>query len=232
MKFPIYLDYSATTPVDPRVAQKMIPYLTEHFGNAASRSHAYGWESEKAVEEAREHVAALLNADPREIVWTSGATEGNNLAIKGAANFYKSKGRHIITSTIEHHAVLHTCRDLEKQGWSITWLPVSSDGLINPEDVRRAIRPNGETVLITIMHANNEIGTIQPVAEIGAVCRKAARRRAEGDESELVVTPDVVTELLGAPRFLDEEVLRAEGIEDLAPYAVEPGGPLQDDLFV
>ncbi len=169
MKFPIYLDYSATTPVDPRVAQKMIPYLTEHFGNAASRSHAYGWESEKAVEEAREHVAALLNADPREIVWTSGATEGNNLAIKGAANFYKSKGKHIITVKTEHKSVLDTVRELERQGFTATYLDPNADGLITIEQLQAAIQT--DTVLVSVMMVNNEIGVIQPVAEIGELCR-------------------------------------------------------------
>ncbi len=169
MKFPIYLDYSATTPVDPRVAQKMIPYLTEHFGNAASRSHACGWESEKAVEEARGHVAALLNADPREIVWTSGATEGNNLAIKGAANFYKSKGKHIITVKTEHKAVLDTVRELERQGFTATYLDPRDDGLITIEQLQAAIRP--DTVLVSVMMVNNEIGLIQPIAEIGELCR-------------------------------------------------------------
>ena len=169
MKFPIYLDYSATTPVDPRVAQKMIPYLTEHFGNAASRSHAYGWEAEKAVEEARGQVAALINADPREIVWTSGATEGNNLAIKGAANFYKSKGKHIITVKTEHKAVLDTVRELERQGFSATYLDPAPNGLITIEQLQAALRP--DTVLVSVMMVNNEIGVIQPVAAIGELCR-------------------------------------------------------------
>ncbi|HMH17410.1 MAG TPA: IscS subfamily cysteine desulfurase [Burkholderiales bacterium] len=169
MKFPIYLDYSATTPVDPRVAQKMIPFLTEQFGNAASRSHAYGWEAEKAVEEAREHVAALLNADPKEIIWTSGATEGNNLAIKGAANFYKGKGKHIITMKTEHKAVLDTVRELERQGFEATYLDPQQDGLLDLEKFKAAIRP--DTVLVSVMMVNNEIGVIQPIAEIGEICR-------------------------------------------------------------
>jgi cysteine desulfurase len=169
MKFPIYLDYSATTPVDPRVAQKMIPFLTEQFGNPASRSHAYGWEAEKAVEEAREHVAALLNADSREIVWTSGATEGNNLAIKGAANFYKGKGKHIITMKTEHKAVLDTVRELERQGFEATYLDPEQDGLLDLEKFKAAIRP--DTVLVSVMMVNNEIGVIQPIAEIGEMCR-------------------------------------------------------------
>ena len=169
MKFPIYLDYSATTPVDPRVAQKMIPFLTEQFGNAASRSHAFGWEAEKAVEEAREHVAALLNADPKEIIWTSGATEGNNLAIKGAANFYKGKGKHIVTMKTEHKAVLDTVRELERQGFEATYLDPEQNGLLDLEKFKAALRP--DTVLASVMMVNNEIGVIQPIAEIGEICR-------------------------------------------------------------
>ncbi len=169
MKFPIYLDYSATTPVDPRVAQKMIPYLTEQFGNPASRSHAFGWEAEKAVEEAREHVAALLNADPKEIVWTSGATEGDNLAIKGAANFYKGKGKHIVTVKTEHKAVLDTVRELERQGFEATYLQPEQNGILDLEKFKAAIRP--DTILVSVMMVNNEIGVIQPVAEIGEICR-------------------------------------------------------------
>jgi cysteine desulfurase len=169
MKYPIYLDYSATTPVDPRVAAKMIPYLTEHFGNPASRSHAYGWKAEEAVEEARGHVAALLGADPREIIWTSGATEGNNLAIKGAAQFYKTKGKHLITQKTEHKATLDTMRELERQGFECTYLDVEENGLVNVEKFKAAIRP--DTIVASIMMVNNEIGVIQPIAEIGEVCR-------------------------------------------------------------
>jgi len=169
MNYPIYLDYSATTPVDPRVAAKMIPYLTEHFGNPASRSHAYGWKTEEAVEEARGHVAALLGADPREIVWTSGATEGNNLAIKGAAQFYKAKGRHLITQKTEHKATLDTMRELERQGFECTYLDVEENGLVDLEKFKAAIRP--DTILASIMMVNNEIGVIQPIAEIGEICR-------------------------------------------------------------
>jgi cysteine desulfurase len=169
MKLPVYLDYSATTPVDPRVAEKMIPYLTEFFGNAASRSHAFGWKAEEAVEQARAHVAALINADPKEIVWTSGATEGNNLAIKGAANFYKTKGKHIITQKTEHKAVLDTFRELERQGFEATYLEVNENGLIDLNRLKEAIRP--DTILISIMMVNNEIGVIQPVWEIGELCR-------------------------------------------------------------
>jgi cysteine desulfurase len=170
MKLPIYLDYSATTPVDPRVAEKMIPYLTEFFGNAASRSHAFGWQAEGAVEEARAQVAALINADPKEIVWTSGATEGNNLAIKGAAAFYKTKGRHIITQKTEHKAVLDTCRELERQGFEVTYLPVEANGLVSLKEFEAAIRP--DTILASIMMVNNEIGVVQPVWEIAEICKK------------------------------------------------------------
>ena len=169
LKLPIYLDYSATTPVDPRVAQKMIPYLTEIFGNAASRSHAFGWKAEEAVEEARENVAALINADPKEIVWTSGATEGNNLAIKGAANFYKTKGKHLITQKTEHKAVLDTFRELERQGFEATYLEVEPDGIVDIDKLKAAIRP--DTILVSIMMVNNEIGVIHPVWEIAELCR-------------------------------------------------------------
>src|SRR3954466_6302226 len=169
MKKPIYLDYSATTPVDPRVAAKMIPYLTEFFGNAARRSHAFGWKAEEGVEEARESVAALINADPKEIVWTSGATEGNNLAIKGAAQFYKTKGKHLITQKTEHKAVLDTFRELERQGFEATYLEVEPNGLVSLEKFEAAIRP--DTILASIMMVNNEIGVIQPVWEIAELCK-------------------------------------------------------------
>ena len=169
MKLPIYLDYSATTPVDPRVAQKMIPYLTEFFGNPASRSHAFGWKAEEAVEEARANVAALINADPKEIIWTSGATEGNNLAIKGAAHFYKTKGKHIITQKTEHKAVLDTVRELERQGFEATYLEVEENGIVSLEKFKAAIRP--DTILVSIMMVNNEIGVIHPVWEIAEICR-------------------------------------------------------------
>ena len=166
---PIYMDYSATTPVDPRVVDKMVPFLHEQFGNPASRSHSYGWDAEQAVEEARAHVAALLGADPREIVWTSGATEGNNLAIKGAAHFYQGKGRHLVTVKTEHKAVLDTCRELERQGFDVTYLDVREDGLLDLDTVRQALR--ADTILVSAMLANNETGVIQPVTEIGALCR-------------------------------------------------------------
>ncbi|HEY9381349.1 MAG TPA: aminotransferase class V-fold PLP-dependent enzyme, partial [Burkholderiales bacterium] len=160
IKFPIYLDYSATTPVDPRVAAKMIPYLTEDFGNPASRSHAYGWTAEKAVEEAREQVAALVNADAKEIVWTSGATESINLAVKGAANFYKSKGKHIVTVKTEHKATLDTVRELERQGFEATYLDVEPNGLVDIDKFKAALRP--DTIVASVMYVNNEIGVIQP----------------------------------------------------------------------
>ncbi|MBG6221135.1 cysteine desulfurase [Janthinobacterium sp. CG_23.4] len=167
--FPIYMDYSSTTPIDPRVADKMIPYLREQFGNPASRSHMYGWTAEKAVEEARGHVAALVNADPREIIWTSGATESNNLAIKGAAQFYKTKGKHIITVKTEHKSVLDAVRELERIGFEATYLEPQDNGLITVEQLAAAVRP--DTTMVSVMLVNNEIGVIQPIDEIGAFCR-------------------------------------------------------------
>ncbi len=167
---PIYLDYSATTPVDPRVVDKMVPWLYDNFGNPASRSHAFGWESEEAVERAREEVAKLVNADPREIVWTSGATESNNLAIKGAANFYQERGKHIVTVKTEHKAVLDTCRELERQGFEVTYLDVKDNGLIDLDTFKAALRP--DTVLVSVMMVNNEIGVIQDVATLGEICRE------------------------------------------------------------
>ena len=168
--FPIYMDYSATNPCDPRVVDAMIPWLREHFGNPASRSHAWGWEAEKAVETAREQVAALINADPREIVWTSGATESNNLALKGAAHFYKTKGKHLITLKTEHKAVLDTMRELERQGFEVTYLDVKEDGLLDLDALKAAIRP--DTILISVLFVNNEIGVIQDIPAIGALCRE------------------------------------------------------------
>jgi cysteine desulfurase len=169
MKLPIYLDYSATTPVDPRVAEKMIPYLTEHFGNPASRSHSFGWKAEEAVEEARADVAALVGCDAKEIVWTSGATESINLALKGAAEFYKTKGKHLITMTVEHKATLDTMRELERRGFEVTYLDPEPDGLLDLGKLEAAIRP--DTILASIMYVNNEIGTIQDVPAIGELCR-------------------------------------------------------------
>ena len=172
MKGTIYFDYAATTPVDPRVAEKMSECLSAEgkFGNPASRSHKYGWEAEEAIEVARRQVADLIGSDPREIVWTSGATESDNLAIKGVAHFYKSRGKHIITSKIEHKAVLDTCRHLERDGFEVTYLDPGQDGLVSPEEVRSAIRE--DTTIVSIMHANNEIGVINDIASIGAICRE------------------------------------------------------------
>ncbi|GAB4465593.1 MAG: IscS subfamily cysteine desulfurase [Burkholderiaceae bacterium] len=169
MKLPIYLDYSSTTPVDPRVVDAMIPWLREHFGNPASRSHAFGWEAEKAVEAAREQVAALVNADPREIIWTSGATESDNLALKGAAHFYKDKGRHLVTVKTEHKAVLDTMRELEREGFEVTYLDVDSNGLLDLAALEAALRP--DTTLVSVMYVNNEIGVIQDIPAIGEMCR-------------------------------------------------------------
>ena len=168
--FPIYLDYGATTPVDPRVVDAMIPWLREHFGNPASRSHAWGWESEAVVEKSREQVAALINADPREIVWTSGATESINLAIKGAAQFYKSRGKHIVTVKTEHKAVLDTVRELERQGFDATYLDVQENGLLDLDRLKDSLRP--DTVLVSVMLVNNEIGVIQDIVAIGNLCRE------------------------------------------------------------
>ncbi|MET0334506.1 MAG: IscS subfamily cysteine desulfurase [Rhizobacter sp.] len=168
--FPIYMDYGATTPCDQRVVDAMIPWLREHFGNPASRSHAWGWEAEAAVEKAREEVAALIGADPREIVWTSGATESNNLALKGAAQFYKTRGKHLITVKTEHKAVLDTTRELERQGFEVTYLDVQEDGLIDLDKLKAAMR--ADTILVSVMFVNNEIGVIQDIPAIGAMCRE------------------------------------------------------------
>ncbi|MDE1554140.1 IscS subfamily cysteine desulfurase [Comamonas aquatica] len=168
--FPIYLDYGATTPCDPRVVDAMIPWLREHFGNAASRSHAWGWEAEEAIEKARTQVAELINADPREIVWTSGATESDNLAIKGAAHFYQGKGKHLITVKTEHKAVLDTMRELERQGFEVTYLDVQENGLLDLDVFKAAIRP--DTILVSVMAVNNEIGVIQDLNTIGNLCRE------------------------------------------------------------
>lgn len=170
VKLPIYMDYHATTPMDPRVLEAMIPYFSGKFGNAASRNHAFGWEAEQAVEGAREQIAKLIGATAKEIIFTSGATESNNLAIKGVAEMYKERGNHIITQATEHKAVLDTCKRLEKYGYRVTYLPVGADGLIDLEDLKRAI--DDKTILVSIMFANNEIGVIQPVAEIGKICHE------------------------------------------------------------
>ena len=170
MKLPIYLDYHATTPADPRVVEAMLPYFTQQFGNAASRNHAFGWEAEEAVENARKQVADLIGASAKEVIFTSGATESNNLAIKGVAEMYREKGNHIITCVTEHKAVIDTCKKLEKQGARVTYLPVQKDGRINLDELRAAI--TDKTILITIMTANNEIGVLQPIAEIGAIAKE------------------------------------------------------------
>ena len=170
IKLPVYMDYHATTPVDPRVLETMLPYFTERFGNAASRNHEFGWTAEEAVENARAQIARLINATPKEIIFTSGATESNNLALKGAAEMYREKGNHIITQVTEHKAILDTCKRLEKYGYEVTYLPVAKDGRIDLDDLRRAI--TAKTILITIMYANNEIGVIQPIQEIGKIAKE------------------------------------------------------------
>src|SRR5271167_4820661 len=170
VKLPVYMDNHATTPVDPRVLEAMLPYFNEKFGNAASRNHAFGWAAEEAVENARAQIARLINATPKEIIFTSGATESNNLAIKGVAEMYREKGNHIITQVTEHKAVLDTCKRLEKYGYEVTYLPVAKDGRIDLDDLRRAITP--KTILISIMYANNEIGVIQPIQEIGKIAKE------------------------------------------------------------
>jgi cysteine desulfurase len=170
MFLPIYLDYSATTPVDPRVVDRMVPWLGQNFGNPASRSHAYGWAAEEAVEEAREHVAALVGCDPKEIVWTSGATESINLAVKGAAHFYKERGKHLITVKTEHKATLDTMRELEREGFEVTYLDVREDGLIDMDALKAALRP--DTILLSVMYVNNEIGVIQDIPALGELCRE------------------------------------------------------------
>ncbi len=169
MQLPIYLDYSATTPVDPRVVDAMVPWLRQNFGNPASRSHTFGWDAEKAVEHAREQVAALVNCDPREMIWTSGATESINLALKGAAHFYKDKGKHLVTVKTEHKAMLDTMRELEREGFEVTYLDVDSNGLLDLGKFEAALRP--DTILVSVMFVNNEIGVIQDIPAIGEICR-------------------------------------------------------------
>ncbi|MEN2474335.1 MULTISPECIES: IscS subfamily cysteine desulfurase [Burkholderia] len=211
LHLPIYMDYSATTPVDPRVVDKMVPYLREQFGNPASRSHAYGWDAERAVEEAREQVAALVNADPREIIWTSGATESDNLAIKGAANFYKGKGKHIITVKTEHKAVLDTCRELERDGFEVTYLDVKDDGLIDLDVLKAALRP--DTILVSVMHVNNEIGVIQDIETIGEICReKGIIFHVDAAQSTGKVTIDLATLKVDLMSFSAHKTYGPKGI--------------------
>jgi cysteine desulfurase len=209
LKLPIYLDYSATTPVDPRVADKMIPYLVEKFGNPASRSHAFGWETEAAVEEAREEVAKLVNADAKEIVWTSGATESNNLALKGAAQFYAGKGKHLVTVKTEHKAVLDTCRDLERLGFEVTYLDVQDNGLLDLEVFKAALRP--DTIVVSVMMVNNEIGVIQPIAEIGEICRaKGIIFHVDAAQATGKVVIDLATLESRSDEFFGTQDLRPE----------------------
>ena len=211
VKLPIYMDNHATTPMDPRVLQAMLPYFTEKFGNAASRNHAFGWAGEEAVETARQQIAALINATPKEIIFTSGATESDNLMIKGVAEMYREKGNHIITQAIEHKAVLDTCKRLEKEGYEVTYLAVGEDGRVDPEEVRKAIRPT--TILITIMYANNEIGIINPMAEIGKIAK----------EHGIILAVDGVQAVGKIPRRRPERQHRPAGDhrpQDLGPKGV------------
>ena len=213
MKLPLYLDYSATTPVDPRVAKLMCDCLTQegNFGNPASRSHVYGWQAEEAVENARRQVADLINADPREIVWTSGATESDNLAIKGVAHFYHKKGKHIITSKIEHKAVLDTCRQLEREGFEVTYLEPSIEGLISPEQVAEAMRE--DTILVSLMHVNNEIGVVTDIAAIGEITRaQKVLFHVDAAQSAGKITIDVETAKVDLMSFSAHKVYGPKGI--------------------
>ena len=213
VKTPIYLDYSATTPIDERVAAKMAEYLTinDQFGNPASRSHAFGWQAEEAVDEARKHVAELVNADPREIIWTSGATESDNLAIKGAAHFYKKKGNHIITVKTEHKAVLDTCRQLEREGFEVTYLDPEETGLVDLDKFRAATRD--DTILASVMHENNEIGVIQDIASIGEICReKGVIFHVDAAQSPGKVEIDLSTLKVDLMSFCAHKVYGPKGI--------------------
>lgn len=170
MKLPIYMDYNATTPVDPQVVEAMLPYLRDRFGNAASRNHEFGWVAEEAVENAREQIARVIGASAKEVIWTSGATEANNIAIKGVAGMYRDKGNHIISQVIEHKAVIDPCKYLEQNGYDVTFLPVDKNGQVSAEQIREAM--TDKTILVSVMHANNEIGTINPIKEIGRLCKE------------------------------------------------------------
>ncbi|MBR1818550.1 MAG: IscS subfamily cysteine desulfurase [Neisseriaceae bacterium] len=211
MKTPIYLDYAATTPVDKRVAEKMIPYLCEQFGNPASSSHSFGWNAEEAVENARAEIAALINADPREIIFTSGATESDNLAIKGAAHFYQSKGKHIITVKTEHKAVLDTCRELEREGFEVSYLGVKENGLLDLDELKDAIR--SDTILVSVMSVNNEIGVIQDIDLIGKICReKGVLFHTDAAQAAGKMTLDVQTQHIDLMSLSAHKIYGPKGV--------------------
>jgi len=211
LKFPIYLDYHATTPVDERVLEAMLPYFREHFGNAASRNHSYGWVAEEAVEKARKQVASLINASPKEIVFTSGATESNNLAIKGAAEMYAEKGNHIITAATEHKSVLDTCKRLEKRGFRVTYLPVRPDGLIDLDQLRDSI--TDKTILVSIMYGNNEIGTIQDIRTIGQICHeKGVLFHTDGTQAAGKIPVDVIADNIDLMSFTAHKMYGPKGV--------------------
>jgi cysteine desulfurase len=211
MKKPVYLDNHATTPMDPRVLQAMIPYFSEKFGNAASRNHSFGWEAEEAVEKARKQIADLIGANPKEIVFTSGATESNNLAIKGVAEMYAEKGNHIITAATEHKAILDTCKKLEKEGCRVTYLPLKADGLIDLDMLRDAI--TDKTILVTIMYANNEIGVLQPVAEIGAICKeRGVLFHSDGVQAVGKVPVNVITDKIDLLSITAHKIYGPKGV--------------------
>jgi len=211
LKFPIYLDYHATTPVDERVLEAMLPYFREHFGNAASRNHSYGWVAEEAVEKARKQVAALINASPKEIVFTSGATESNNLAIKGAAEMYAEKGNHIITAATEHKSVLDTCKRLEKRGFRVTYLPVRPDGLIDLDQLRDSI--TDKTILVSIMYGNNEIGTVQDIRDIGQICHeKGVLFHTDGTQAAGKIPVDVIADNIDLMSFTAHKMYGPKGV--------------------
>ena len=211
LKLPIYLDHNATTPMDPRVLEAMIPYFTENFGNAASRNHSFGWHAEEAVDYAREQVAQLINADPKEIIFTSGATEGDNLAIKGVYEMYASKGNHIITCTTEHKAVLDTCKHLEKLGAEVTYLEVQPDGLVDLKQLEAAMRPT--TILVAIMYANNEIGVVQPIKEISAIAKKhGALLFTDGVQAVGKIPVDVIADGIDIMAFTAHKMYGPKGV--------------------
>ncbi len=211
MKKPVYLDNHATTPMDPRVLEAMLPYFTKMFGNAASRNHSFGWEAEEAVEKARKQIADLIGANPKEIIFTSGATESNNLAIKGVAEMYAEKGNHIITAATEHKAILDTCKKLEKEGCRVTYLPLKADGLIDLDMLREAI--TDKTILVTIMYANNEIGVIQPVAEIGAICKeRGVLFHSDGVQAVGKIPVNVITDKIDLLSITGHKIYGPKGV--------------------